>query len=121
MNIIAREQAGAEKLQALKKLATTVYVCQVFAVMMMGVPLFLAAGINFYKRNDVQGTWLESHFNWQIKTTWVSLAGFALAGLTAEAGIGLYILLITEVWLIYRITMGWYSLNDDKPINVNIN
>ena len=117
MNTNATELPDAEKLKFLKKLATTVYVCQVFAVMMIGLPLVAAVAINFYKRNEVQGTWLESHFNWQIKTTWIALAGFALAGLTFEAGIGFYVLMVTIVWLIYRIAIGWNTLNDNKPIN----
>ncbi len=121
MNISATGHTEAEKLQSLKKLATTVYVCQVFAVMMIGLPLFVGVAINFFNRDDVQGTWLESHFNWQIKTAWVSLAGFALAGLTFELGFGVYILLVTVVWLIYRIAIGWYTLSDDQAINNNIN
>ncbi|MGD0960875.1 MAG: hypothetical protein ABSB19_13800 [Methylomonas sp.] len=117
MNIIETEEISAEKMQLLKKLTIAVYACQVFAVMMIGVPLLIGVAINFYKRREVQGTWLESHFEWQIKTAWLSLAGFALAGLTFEAGVGFYILLVTVVWLIYRITIGWYSLNDGKPVN----
>jgi uncharacterized membrane protein len=59
----------------------------------------------------VQGTWLESHFNWQIQTTWITLAGFALSGITFAMGVGFFILLITVVWLVYRITIGWYASN----------
>ena len=120
MNIIATGQSTTDKLKGLKKLATTVYVCQVFAVMMVGLPLLLGVAINFLNREEVQGTWLESHFNWQIKTAWIALAGFALSGFSFEFGIGAYILLVTVVWLIYRITIGWYTLTDDQPINRNI-
>jgi uncharacterized membrane protein len=116
MNDISTEQKESEKLQTLKKLAATVYLCQALTFMLAGLPLLLGVAINFYKRNEVQGTWLESHFNWQIKTVWVTLAGFAVSGVTLEMGIGFFILIATIVLLVYRITIGWFALNDDKPV-----
>lgn len=116
MNDVSTEENNSEKLQTLKKLAATVYICQALTFMLAGLPLLLGVAINFYKRNEVQGTWLESHFNWQIKTVWITLAGFAVSGLTLEIGIGFFILPITIVWLVYRIVLGWNALNDDKPI-----
>ena len=116
MNNISTEQKDAEKLQTLKKLAAGVYLCQALTFMLAGLPLLLGVAINFYKRNEAQGTWLESHFNWQIKTVWITLAGFAVSGVTLEMGFGFFILIATIVWLVYRITIGWFALNDDKPV-----
>ncbi|MGZ4980838.1 MAG: DUF4870 family protein [Methylobacter sp.] len=116
MNDISTEQKETEKLRILKKLAATVYLCQALNFMLAGLPLLLGVAINFFKRNEVQGTWLESHFNWQIKTTWITLAGFALSGITFGMGIGAFILIATVAWLVYRITIGWYALNDDAPV-----
>ncbi|MGZ8163594.1 MAG: DUF4870 family protein [Methylobacter sp.] len=121
MNDISTEQKEIEKLQTLKKLAATVYLCQALTFMFAGLPLLVGVAINFFKRNEVQGTWLESHFNWQIQTTWITLAGFALSGITFGMGIGIFILITTLVWLVYRITIGWYALNDDKPVNNQMN
>jgi len=121
MNDISIEQEKTEKLQALKKLAATVYLCQALTFMLAGLPLLVGVAINFFKRNEVQGTWLESHFNWQIKTAWISLAGFALSGLTFAMGIGFFVLIATVVLLVYRIAIGWYALNDDKPVNNRMN
>jgi uncharacterized membrane protein len=117
MNEISTEKSEFEKLQTLKKLAATVYLCQALTFMLAGLPLLVGVAINFFKRNDVQGTWLESHFNWQIKTAWISLAGFALSGLTFGMGIGFFILMATVIWLVYRIAIGWYTINDNKPID----
>lgn len=116
MNDKSIEQTEVERLQTLKRFAATVYLCQVLTFMLAGLPLLVGVAINFYKRNDVQGTWLESHFNWQIKTTWIVLAGFALSGVTFGTGIGILVLLVTVLWLIYRITVGWYALTDGNPI-----
>jgi len=105
-----------EKLQSLKRLAATVYLCQVLSFAFAGLPLLVGVVINFMKRDEVQGTWLESHFNWQITTVWITLAGLALAGLTFEMGIGLFILIPTVMLLVYRIVIGWNALNSDKPV-----
>ncbi|MFZ2727243.1 MAG: hypothetical protein WAX77_13385 [Methylococcaceae bacterium] len=105
-----------EKLASLKKITATVYLCQVLAFAIAGLPLLVGVAINFIKRNEVQGTWLESHFNWQIQTVWITLAGLALAGLTFETGIGFFILLPTILWLVFRIVVGWNTLNDNRPI-----
>jgi len=121
MNDVSTEQKTPEKLQTLKLLTAGVYLSQALTFMLAGLPLLLGVAVNFWKRNEVQGTWLESHFNWQIKTTWVSLAGFAISGVTFELGIGLFTLLITVVWMVYRITIGWYALNADKAIDKQSN
>ncbi len=116
MNEISNTDSETERLKTLKKLTAMVYLCQVLAFAFAGLPLLVGAVINFVKRNDVQGTWLESHFNWQIRTVWLSLAGFALAGLTLEAGIGFIVLIATILLMVYRIVAGWGALNADKPI-----
>lgn len=117
MSDLSKEKTDDEKLQSLKRITATVYLCQVLTFMLAGLPLLVGAAINFFKKNDVQGTWLESHFNWQIKTTWVALAGFAIAGLTFSMGAGVFILMMTLVWMIYRIAVGWYALTDGKAID----
>lgn len=116
MNNSSTDQIDAEKLHSLKKLATAVYLCQVLAFAFAGLPLLVGVAINFMKQEAVQGTWLESHFDWQIKTVWMALAGFALAGLTFEFGVGFFILIATLALLVYRIVVGWNALNSDQPV-----
>lgn len=105
-----------DRLQSARRIAGTVYLCQLLAFGFFGLPLLIGVALNFLNRDKVQGTWLESHFNWQIQTAWVSLAGFAIAGLTFEMGIGLYILLITVLLLVYRIVVGWNALNSGRVV-----
>ncbi|MGZ8226391.1 MAG: DUF4870 family protein [Methylococcaceae bacterium] len=116
MNEIVNERQDTDKLPGLKKLTAIVYLCQVLAFVLAGLPLLVGVAINFMKKNQVQGTWLESHFNWQIKTVWITLAGFAVAGITFEIGIGFFVLIATVVLLVYRIVIGWNALNADKPV-----
>ncbi|MDD5276934.1 MAG: hypothetical protein PHR16_12735 [Methylovulum sp.] len=120
MNDRLDSQKDDTKLQSLKRLTTIVYLCQIFSFALAGLPLLAGVVINFINRDDVAGTWLESHFNWQIQTVWMTLAGFALAGLTLEMGIGFLILIPTVMILVYRIVIGWNALSAGRPVNEKI-
>lgn len=117
MNESPVDQIDNEKLPSLKKLAAAVYLCQVLAFALAGLPLLVGVVINFMKKDEVKGTFLESHFDWQIKTVWIALAGLALSGLTFELGIGLFIMIATLILLVYRIVVGWNALTSDQPVN----
>ena len=106
-----------DKNDKLKTLTAMVYLCQLLAFVFAGLPLLIGVAINLIKRDQVKGTWLESHFDWQIKTVWVILALFAVSGLTFYMGLGFYILMFAVVWLVYRIVVGWNTLNANKPIS----
>jgi len=42
----------------------------IIGAFLFGWPSIIAVVINYVKRSDVAGTWLESHFRWQIRTFW---------------------------------------------------
>jgi uncharacterized membrane protein len=82
--------------------------------------------INYVKKGEARGTWLESHFRWQIRTFWFALAWVILIGLAGAAlaivligfaiwGVGLFLL---GIWAIYRIARGWLALKDRRPLPV---
>lgn len=89
---------------------------------LFGWPSIVAVILNYVKRGDVRGTWLESHFRWQIRTFWFGLLWVALCGLfvALTLGIGLLVAWIplagVTVWFIYRIARGWMALNDGRPM-----
>lgn len=116
MNESSTDQTDIERLHSLKRLTTAVYLCQVLAFAFAGLPLLVGVAINFMKRDKVKGTFLASHFDWQIKTAWIALAGFALSGLTFELGIGIFILIATVVLMVYRVVIGWNALASDRPV-----
>jgi uncharacterized membrane protein len=86
---------------------------------LFGWPSIIAVIINYVKRADVRGTWLESHFSWQIRTFWFALLWAVFVGLVSLplavilVGIGTWIvgLFLLGVWAIYRIARGWLRLN----------
>ena len=99
----------------LKNIATAVYVLQAISFF-LGITFIIGVIINYVKREDVRGTWLESHFNWQIKTFWIGILVAVLGGITIILGIGYLILLGNSVWIIYRIVKGWLCLAEGKAI-----
>lgn len=84
----------------------------------LGVTVIAAIIINYLKREDVQGTWLASHFRWQIRTFWFGLLWGAIGALTALAGIGFVVIAVDLIWVIYRIVKGWLRLSEGKEMYV---
>jgi uncharacterized membrane protein len=73
--------------------------------------------INYVKLDEVRGTWLESHFRWQIRTFWFALL-WTIAGwiLLLTVVLPWIIWGATAVWVIYRIAKGWLALSERKPL-----
>lgn len=104
-----------EKLQSLKTLTTVVYALYA-ASFFVGITCIVAIIINYVKKDDAAGTWLESHFRWQIRSFWFGLLWGVLGAITAIVAIGWAILCADGIWLIYRVVKGWLNLNDNKPM-----
>jgi uncharacterized membrane protein len=99
----------------LKTLTAVVYGLQAGAFL-IGLSAIVAVVINYVKKEEVAGTWLESHFRWQIRTFWFGLLWGVIGGLLFVVVIGWFILMADAVWIIYRIVKGWLNLNDGKPM-----
>ncbi|MCU7865984.1 MAG: hypothetical protein KZQ92_18630, partial [Candidatus Thiodiazotropha sp. (ex Lucinoma borealis)] len=80
------------------------------------ITFLVAVIINYVKKDDVENTWLESHFRWQIRTFWYSLLWMAVGFLTTLIVVGYIVLFVNAVWLIYRIVKGWLRLADEKEM-----
>jgi uncharacterized membrane protein len=93
---------------------------------LFGWPSIIAVIINYVKRSEVRGTYLESHFRWQIRTFWYALLwallSAAISLLLAPVLIGFLtwpvLMFALGVWAIYRIARGWLALRDGKPMPV---
>jgi len=102
-----------------KNIATLVYGLQA-ASFLVGITFIAAVIVNYIKRDDVHGTWLESHFRWQIRTFWFGILWSTLGLLTFAFVIGYFILLANAVWIVYRIIKGWLRLNEGKTMYTEI-
>ena len=107
----------SEKIASLKTLSTVIYA--LYAVsLFFGVTAIVAIVLNYIKREDVQSTWLESHFRWQIRTFWWGLLWLVVGAITWIILIGWLVWGVASIWFIYRIAKGWLNLNDNKPMLV---
>ena len=104
-----------EKMKSLKTLTLVVYVLYALSYF-TGITAIIGIVINYVKREDVAGTWLASHFIWQIKTFWFGLLWAVIGAATLVIMVGFAILFANFIWIIYRIINGWLNLNEDKPM-----
>lgn len=104
-----------DPLDNLLKLTHIVYLLQALTYV-TAITYIIAVIINYVKLDDVRGTWLESHFRWQIRTFWYSLLGLVVGVITFYIFIGWVILMATFFWVIYRIVKGWLYLYEKRPI-----
>jgi uncharacterized membrane protein len=98
-------------------LASSVLVLTAF---LTGWPSIIAVILNYAKRAEVRGTWLDSHFGWQIRTFWFALA-WLLAGWVAFVTfvgipVAIAVWIVTGLWVLYRIARGWMTLSAGKPM-----
>ena len=85
---------------------------------LFGLPSIVAVILNYARRADVRGTWLQSHFDWQIRTFWFALLWVVVTLLVGAPLtlilIGIYLVvlgfMIVGVWVAYRVTRGWLRL-----------
>ncbi len=85
-----------------------------------GLPSLIAVVLNYLKRAEVSGTWLYSHYRWQIRTFWFTLLWLLVYGLLIITFIGIPIawmlIVILGLWVAYRVIRGWLALADRRPI-----
>jgi uncharacterized membrane protein len=90
-----------------------------------GLPSIIAVIMNYARQSDVRGTFLESHFRWQIRTFWFALLWviviLALSFPLMLIVVGFFTLwfgfVLLGIWVIYRIIRGWLALRDNRPVN----
>lgn len=108
-------EVDAGRLDALRTLTMVVYALQALSFV-LGVTFIAAAIVNYVKRSEVNGTWLASHFRWQLRTFWYGLLWGVLGFITSFILVGYVVLLGNAIWLIYRIVRGWLRAADRQPM-----
>lgn len=126
---VSVEDVDENKLSENKSITHLVYALQA-ASFLIGITLIVAVIVNYLKMREVRGSWLESHFRWQLRTFWYSLLWTGLALLVLLAlflstqnlillfGVS-FVFLIVAVWVIYRIARGWLALSSEKAMYID--
>src|SRR5690348_15487504 len=107
-------------LHALSLLIGILTAATIAGAFVFGVPSIVAVIINYLKRREATGTFLESHFRWQIRTFWFALLWFVIAMMLFVTFVGIPLAIVVifgdGIWAIYRIARGWLALRDAKPV-----
>jgi uncharacterized membrane protein len=110
------------ELHAFSLLTGILGAASVVGAFLTGWPSIIAVILNYVKRSEARGTWLESHFRWQIRTFWFGLLWISLCVFFVLVTLGIGILIawipiaFVSLWFIYRIVRGWMALNNNRPM-----
>ncbi len=100
-------------------LLTSAFIVTAFVT---GWPSLIAVVLNYLKRGEVRGTWLESHFRWQLRTFWFALlwllTGLFLALSLIGIPVAVALFVMVGLWVLYRVARGWLRLNDRRPMPI---
>ncbi len=110
-------------LHALSLLIGITTAATIVGAFVFGVPSIIAVVINYLKRDEAKGSFLESHFRWQIRTFWFALLWCLMGAFLFVTFIGIpfavAVFFAAGVWVIYRIARGWLALRDRNPMYAN--
>ena len=110
-------------LHALSLLIGITTAATIIGAFVFGMPSIVAVIINYLKRGEATGSFLESHFRWQIRTFWFGLLWCLLGGFLFVTVIGIPLAIVVFIaaglWVIYRIVRGWLELRDRRPMYTN--
>jgi uncharacterized membrane protein len=116
---------AGRSMESLRKDARTIYILQAVSVLCLGFSAIPGLLMAYADRGDARGTWLDSHFDWQVDTFWgafwMGVATIVATRLGAAfLGVGDWIGLIGSMaalsWYIHRVVKGWTRLSDDDPV-----
>jgi uncharacterized membrane protein len=87
-----------------------------------GLPSIVAVVMNYVRRPDVRGTWLESHFRWQLRTFWIAavlmIVSWPLVITVILIPVVIGVTIVIGLWTVYRIARGWIALRDGRALPV---
>ncbi|HUP94148.1 MAG TPA: hypothetical protein VM164_04515 [Burkholderiales bacterium] len=110
---------GLHAFSALMGMLGTAFIVTAF---LTGWPSIIAVVINYVKRSDVRGSYLDSHFGWQLRTFWYAVLWAIVAILLMMTIIGIPfaigVVLVVGIWVLYRIGRGWLALGEGKAMPV---
>ena len=108
---------GLHAFSALTGLVSAAFIVTAF---LSGWPSIIAVVLNYMNAGEARGTWLESHFRWQLRTFWFALLWAVVALLVAFTLIGIPVavalMLGVGVWVLYRLFRGWSALGAEKAV-----
>ena len=110
---------GLHAISALSGIMTSASIIGAFV---FGWPSIIAVIINYVTRANVRGSWLDTHWRWQLRSFWYAALWMLVAGLLAVTLIGIpaaiLVIVVTGFWVLYRVIRGWVALVNRQPLPV---
>jgi uncharacterized membrane protein len=110
---------GLHAISAISGVLTSATVVGAFV---FGWPSIIAVIINYVTRDRVRGTWLATHWRWQMRTFWFAALWLLVAGVLMLTLIGIpaaiLVIVGTGLWVLYRVIRGWLALVDRRAMPV---
>jgi uncharacterized membrane protein len=110
---------GLHALSALSGILTSATIIGAFV---FGWPSIIAVIINYVTRDRVRGTWLDSHWRWQLRTFWYAALWLLIAGILTITLIGIpfawMVIVATGFWVAYRVVRGWIALSGRERMSL---
>lgn len=90
----------------------------IYVLYLMGL-LFGITGIiglvMAYMHRDDAPDWLQTHYQFQIRTFWIGFLFMLMGGLLSVVFIGYLIMLFWVIWLVVRCVKGMKYLDQNEP------
>lgn len=108
---------GLHLFSAISGVLSSAFVVTAF---LTGWPSIIAVVLNYIYRDDTFGTYLDSHFSWQIRTFWFAALWYIVAIALFITIIGFPVafamMLFTGLWVLYRIARGMIRMSEQRPM-----
>ncbi len=98
----------------------------ILGAFLFGWPSIAAVVLNYALRSEAKGTFVASHFTWQIQTFWsaaiwsllVAVIGILLSWVLIGIAIWAIGFMVMGIWVGYRIIRGWIRLSSREEMPV---
>lgn len=105
-------------LHAVSAVSGVLSAATVVGAFVFGWPSIIAVIINYVTSDRVRGTWLATHWRWQLRTFWFAALWLLIAGLLVVTLIGIpaafLVIVGAGLWVLYRVIRGWLALLDRR-------
>jgi len=111
------ESPSAEDLAKAKgaaKMAQIIYFLYL-ATLVIQIAHFVGAVMAYMNRYE-NDEWLETHFQYQIRTFWIYTLFLVIGAVTAAIGVGFIIILAAVIWLVIRCAKGLTHLSREQAM-----
>ena len=100
--------------------AQILYILHALAPFTLWTLALVAVIIGAIGRDNVRGTWVETHYSWLARTfVWGIVWVVVLTVVFVVTVVGIFLVWIPwgilTIWYLYRVIRGWLRLNDGLP------